>query len=175
MAIIFFFFSSRVAQSGKAPRICLLYCLKTETCIQGSFITFLVLWRVFLCSKLIKKGTMYLNAPLHTRGVLKTTKSGNMGWNFRNHDGCIACCALICYYWVLSKGLCRLLPSLWPNNAFHQLSSMRKIRDPWLWVWMRVSSLLCCSCLNGLCSSSDIPVDHHMVNTLRRSVGDLKT
>ena len=38
---------------------------------------------------------------------------------------------------------------------------------------MRVFSLLCCSCLNGLCSSLDIPVDHHMVNTLRRSEGDL--
>ena len=38
---------------------------------------------------------------------------------------------------------------------------------------MLVSSLLCCSCRNGLCSSLDIPVDHHMVNTLRLSKGDL--
>ena len=40
---------------------------------------------------------------------------------------------------------------------------------------MRVFSLLCCSCLNGLCSSLDIPVDHHMVNTLRLSEEDLDT
>ena len=40
---------------------------------------------------------------------------------------------------------------------------------------MRVFSLVCCSCLNGLCSSLDIPVDHHMVNTLRRSEEDLHT
>ena len=40
---------------------------------------------------------------------------------------------------------------------------------------MRVFSLLCCSCLNDLCSSLDIPVDHHMVNTLRLSEEDLDT
>ena len=127
----------------------------------------------FLMFKTVKKRDHVFNCATTYQGCFKNDEACNMGWNFRNHDGCIACCALICYYWVLSKG--RLLPSLWPNNAFHQLSSMRKIRDPWLWVWMRVSSLLCCSCLNGLCSSSDIPADHRMVNTLRRSVGDLKT
>ena len=41
----------------------------------------------FLIFKTDKKRTMYLTAPLHTRGVLKTTKSGNMGGNFRNRDG----------------------------------------------------------------------------------------
>ena len=34
---------------------------------------------------------------------------------------------------------------------------MRKIRDPLLWAWMQDFSLLCCSCLYVLCSSSDIP------------------
>ena len=62
-----FFVALKQPKSRKAPRVCLLYCLKTETCIQGSFITFLVLWRVFLYSKLIKEGPVFNCASTYQR------------------------------------------------------------------------------------------------------------
>ena len=67
-----------------------------------------------------------------------------------------------------------VLPSLLPDSSYHQLSSRRKIKGLFWWVWNLVFFLLCCMCLHVLCSCAGIQANPRMVNTPKQSTSALE-